>query len=235
MKESKQDQYYLDIEADSFFRRNQQKLISLDELRPYKRKVLDFIDNAGVQPGRVLEYGCNYGDLLNYYATKMQATCYGVEPSAEAVAFGSKNFPDVHLLRGTIANNAINEDDSNIGSFDLVIIDDVLCWVSRETLFQSLANIDQMITEGGALYIREFYPLENTRNRNHHVTDEEIWCYKPAAPHCAMFVASGMYQIVSQRVFMDFNDSWRESTNNSIFESRWMETLLRKSNQKFYD
>ena len=235
MKKSKQDQYYLDVEADSFFQRNRDKLVKPGELRPFKRTVLDLIDGAGVQPGRVLEYGCNIGDLLNYYAINREASCYGIEPSAEAIAYGNLNFPDVHLFQGTIADNEVNDDERNIGSFDLVIIDDVFCWVSRETLFQSVANIDQMIAEGGALFIREFYPLNNSRNRNHHVTDEEIWCYKPAAPHAAMFVASGMYRVISQRVFLDSTDTWIESTNNGIFESRWMETVLRKSNHKFYD
>lgn len=231
MTSSPQDQFYVDVEADAFFDRNQGS-IDARALRAKKRTIVDQLDAAGLTPRRVLELGCNYGDLLHLYAQK-DAECHGVEPSRKALDFGRSSFDSgVALHHGTIAENPVSADPKYDRYFDLVVVDDVLCWVSRETLFHSIRNIDNAIGEGGFLFLREFFPLKNTRNRNHHVQGEEIYCYKPAGPHVAMFLASGMYAIVSQRVTLDDQDAWAEG---KPFESRWSDTLLRKSLHEYYD
>ena len=235
MKASEQDRHYLDVEADSFFERN---FGDTDPavLRPSKVRIAEALASARVRPRRVLEYGCNYGDLLDHYARTMRAECVGVEPSAQAVAFGTRAYGErIELLQGTIADNPIAEDPRFHQNFDLVIVDDVFCWVSRETLFQSVAHVDDALADGGFLYIREFAPLHNERNRNHHVSGADVYCYKPAGLHAAMFTASGIYAVVWQQISVDPQDAWIRENGRDPFGSRWSETILRKSYGDYFE
>lgn len=236
MKESRQDRYYLEVEGDKFFERNM-SAVDPRKLRPHKARIAEQIAECGLQPRRVLEYGCNYADLLNHYAVQEQGVeCVGVEVSAKALELGRASYGDrVRLCHGTIARNEINDDPDFRGHFDLVIVDDVLCWVSRETIFESVANIDDVLQEGGLLYLREFYPQANRRNANHHVSDEAVFCYKPAGPHYRMLTASGVYEIVWQKVTLDHADNWVRERGKDAFDSRWVDTILRKSLTEFFD
>ncbi|MEO0652512.1 MAG: methyltransferase domain-containing protein, partial [Planctomycetota bacterium] len=216
-----QDRYYLDVEADAFHERNHADSDPA-VLRPHKQRILARLERAGVRPRKVIEFGCAYGDLLNHYATEHDAQAFGVEPSEKAVRKGLEAYEGrARLMRGTIAENEVVADAAQHGTFDLVIVDDVFCWVSRETLFQSVANIDALLADGGHLYIQEFLPLHQTRNRNHHAGELEVWCHKPRGPHLAMFTASGAYEVVYQEVSIDGADGWVSSNEKPPFESRW--------------
>ena len=235
MHTSPQDTHYLTVEADAFHERNH-ATVDPHTLRDYKRKILARLDKAGVNPKRMIEFGCAYGDLLNHYTVEHGTETFGVEPSAKAVELGVRAYKSrVKLMQGTIADNAIVADPGNHGTFDLVVVDDVFCWVSRETLFQSIANIDALLAEGGFLYIQEFFPLHQKRNPNHHVTDQEVFCYKPRGPHMAMFTASGVYEIIYQEISLDKNDKWVKDAAKPPFESRWSNVVLRKSVRDYFD
>jgi SAM-dependent methyltransferase len=234
MKQSPQDKHYLASEADDFFDRNKGGW-DPKQLRPKKRLLLANVEKAGVQPKRVIEFGCAYGDLLNHWA-QAGATCVGVEPSAKAVAMGKELYGDaVELHVGTVADNVVSADPAQRGSFDLIMIDDVFCWVSRETIFQSVANIDDLLADGGYLYIREFLPRATSRNANHHVQGEDVFCYKPIGPHLSMFTSSGIYEIVYQEVTMDTQDGWIDAQGADPFQSRWSDAILRKSYNDYFD
>ena len=234
MRSATQDRHYLEREADDFFFRNFRDA-DPTALRKAKRGIAAAIEEAGIRPTRVLEFGCNYGDLLNHYAEVHGAQCYGVEPSQAAVEFGRSAYGDrVHLERGTLAAFPLQARDDFRHAFDLVIVEDVFCWVSRETLFQSIANVDDALGEGGALFIREFLPQRNERNRNHHVETQDVYCYKPSAPHARMFTASGMYDVVWQKTWIDPEDPWVREGGRPAFESRWCDTVLRKSFSGYY-
>ena len=69
MKKSKQDDYYLNVEGNSFFQRNF-KDKEVPELRLTKQIIYDEIKQSNIQFNKVLEYGGNYGDLLNYLKKK---------------------------------------------------------------------------------------------------------------------------------------------------------------------
>lgn len=234
MSESKQDRYYLDVEADAFFERNHGDA-DPHTLRDTKRSIVEAIDTVGIKPERVLEYGCNYGDLLKHFADR-GAECHGIEPSRRAVEFGRRAYGDtIHLHQGTLAQNPINDTAApEQPAFDLVIIEDVFCWVSRETLFQSIANVDAVLADGGYLFIREFAALSHSKNRNHHVEDSEVYCFKPAMTHARMLAGSGVYAAVYEKIWMDAQDSWVVSEDRDPFQSRWSDTVLRKSLRDYY-
>ena len=236
MPRSPQDAQYLDREADAFYERNLQASDPLS-LRPAKRRIAQWIDEAGVRPRCVLEYGCSHGDLLHHYVRERGVVeARGIEPSGRAVERGRAAYGDaVRLDRGTLAENPLCGDPESRGHFDLIVIEDVLCWVGRDSLFRSIANVDEALAEGGFLFLREFLPRQSTRNRNHHVEDAEVYCYKPSGPHFRMFTASGAYAVVAQRVWMDREDRWVEDAGRDPFESRWCDSLLRKSGADYFE
>jgi SAM-dependent methyltransferase len=222
-----QDSVYLDREADAFFDRNSEAA-DPTVLRPMKRRIADALEECGVRPRRVLEYGCHYGDLLFHLAAS-DAECWGVEPSEKAVALGREAYGDaVNLAVGTMAENPVNADPRFRGYFDLVVVDDVLCWVSRETLLRSMANLDEVLADGGRVFLREFLPDRNRRNRNHHVEDAEVWCYKPAGPHRGILLSGGTYAVEWEEVWIDREDAYAKRTGRPL-EARWVDTLMRKS------
>ena len=77
MKVSKQDNYYLDFEGDSFFERNF-KDKDLPELRIGKQAILENIQNSKIEFNNVLEYGCCSADLLYLLKTKYNNHVIGV-------------------------------------------------------------------------------------------------------------------------------------------------------------
>ena len=204
MKCSTQDECYLSVEGNAFFKRNFQGK-ELPELRDNKVAIYKQLKSSGVLFKRVLEYGCNYGDLLNYLVDKDVVGCaFGVEASSEAIAYGKETYGDsINLVHGSIADNEINNNTEFQSFFDLVIVDDVFGWVSRQTLLQSIANIDDVIAENGYLFIRDFYPDRRTKNKNHHVGDGSVFNYKVPGSHAAIFIATGSYDTVLQNVYYD--------------------------------
>ena len=235
MRSSAQDDYYLTKEGDDYFQRNFGGK-EPPRLRPAKIAIHEQITALGIAGAAVLEYGCCYGDLLAVLAEeKPGRLCVGIEASEGAAAFGRKlSGAAVQFHHGTIAANPVNSDPDFLGRFDLVVVDDVFGWVSRETLFQSLANIDQMLAEGGHLFIRDFYPIEKLKNRNHHIADAEVFNYKIPGSHARLFESSGLYEIVSQRIWVDQTPMSAGYKSNRQFGSRWADTVLRKSSTGYY-
>jgi SAM-dependent methyltransferase len=229
MKHSTQDDHYLRKEGDSFFNRNF-KDKSLPELRNNKKALLERIQKAKIEFSTVLEYGCCYADLLALLQAKHGKKVVGVEASRKAVAFCrsryGKAFPIFH---GTIADNGVNRSAKYNGYFDLVIVDDVFGWVSRETLLQSAANIDAAIKENGHLLIRDFYPDRRIKNRNHHVKGAEVFNFKVPGSHASLFLATGMYETVFQQTYYDDIGMSTGYQCDNAFNYRWTDVILRKS------
>ena len=235
MKKSKQDEYYLNSEGDDFFKRNFANR-EIPDLRLNKKVIYDEIKESGISYKRVLEFGGNYGDLLYNMKQNNDATeCFNVEASKDAIEFGEKNFQDsVNFVHGTIANNDITNNEKFENYFDLIIIDDVLDWVSRETIFQSVTNIDNLLKDGGFVFIRDFYPDKNTKNQNHHIKDEFVYNFKVENSHAGIFLASGIYQVEWQKIFFDkigFSTSYK---SDNLFNYRWTDVILRKSYSGFF-
>jgi hypothetical protein len=226
MKKSDQDQYYLDVEGDSFFNRN---TYDFDQLPEKKKEFIDYFikDLIGEKIDNILEIGCHIGDLLDYSVTALNAKQgWGIEPSHQAIIEGNKRFShQCNLIHGVIGNSALLD---NVPKCELVIVNDVFCWISRETILQSITNIDSIITESGYLLIRDFLPDRRLRNRNHHITDAEIYCHKILGSHTAIFCQTGNYQIISSKVFTDNSSTLSKTKEYDSIENRWMDTLLQK-------
>lgn len=236
MKDSKQDDYYLKIEGNSFFQRNF-KNKKTPELRPNKQIIYDEIKQSKIKFSKVLEYGGNYADLLNYLKKNEridEAIC--VDASNDALDFGRKNYGDsIKFVHGTISNNKINDDPAFQNFFDLIIIDDVFGWVSRETLFQSITNIDNLLAEGGFLFIRDFFPDKRIKNQNHHVKEGFVYNFKIPNSHASIFLASGIYEIEWQKVFYDDTEMSTNYKSDNPFIYRWADIILKKSHSGYFN
>ncbi len=235
MKCSIQDQCYLTVEGNAFFRRNFQGK-EVPELRSNKVRIYELLKSSRIAFQRVLEYGCNYGDLLNYVVCHDEVGCaYGVEASSEAIACGNELYGEsINLVHGTIANNEINNGAEFQAFFDLVIVDDVFGWVSRQTILQSVANIDDVIAEDGYLFIRDFYPDRYTKNANHHVGDGSVFNYKVPGSHAEIFMATGSYATVCQKVYYDDTAMSSNYQCDNPFNYRWIDTILQKKQTGFF-
>jgi len=233
---SVQDKYYLENEGNDFFRRNFADK-EIPNLRPAKKTILDHIAASGVDFSKVLEYGCCYGDLLSYLkGNGLALQCIGVEASKEAVSFGSKSYGDgVQLVHGTIGSNQINNDPDYAQYFDLVIVDDVFGWVSRETILHSIANIDQVLADNGCVFIRDFYPDKRVKNQNHHVKSGVVYNYKVPGSHAEIFMASGMYEVVYQKTYYDNIGISTAYQCDNAFNYRWTDVVLRKSINGYFN
>jgi len=236
LKDSKQDDYYLKIEGNSFFQRNF-KNKKTPELRPNKQIIYDEIKQSKIKFSKVLEYGGNYADLLNYLKKNEridEAIC--VDASNDALDFGRKNYGDsIKFVHGTISNNKINDDPAFQNFFDLIIIDDVFGWVSRETLFQSITNIDNLLAEGGFLFIRDFFPDKRIKNQNHHVKEGFVYNFKIPNSHASIFLASGIYEIEWQKVFYDDTEMSTNYKSDNPFIYRWADIILKKSHSGYFN
>lgn len=236
MKDSKQDDYYLKIEGNSFFQRNF-KNKKTPELRPNKQIIYDEIKQSKIKFSKVLEYGGNYADLLNYLKKNERidvAIC--IDASNDALDFGRKNYGDsIKFVHGTISNNKINDDPAFQNFFDLIIIDDVFGWVSRETLFQSITNIDNLLADGGFLFIRDFFPDKRIKNQNHHVKEGFVYNFKIPNSHASIFLASGIYEIEWQKVFYDDTEMSTNYKSDNPFIYRWTDIILKKSHSDYFN
>lgn len=226
MKISKQDNYYLDVEADAFLERNRYDFKQLPEK---KKKFVQSFEERLIdrKVSNVLEIGCHIGDLLNYTVESLKANAgFGIEPSGTAVDVGNRQFgKKCRLFKGVAGDDKIF---SSIPSCDLVLINDVFCWISRETIFQSVSNIDDRISDGGYLLIRDFLPDKRIRNHNRHAGDNPIYCHKIPGSHASIFIQSGNYQIVQSQVFVDDGKELSATDEYDYMENRWIDILLKK-------
>ena len=235
MKESKQDKCYMESEGNNFFQRN---FIDKDlpELRLNKKVIYEEIKESGITFKKVLEYGGNYGDLLNYMKKNNEAQeCICVEASKDAIEFGNKRYGDtIEFVHGTIADNKINDNVKFQNYFDLIIIDDVFGWVSRETILQSISNVDNALKDDGFLFIRDFHADKRTKNQNHHVTEGFVYNYKIPNSHASIFLSSGIYEVEWQKIFFDkigFSTTYK---CDNLFNYRWTDVILKKSYSKYF-
>lgn len=70
------------------------------------------------QKGRLLEFGCNDGVLLQYFHTNDNITVYGIDPSENIVDIARKR--GFNVILGYFNSNSANKIKDEIGKFDVV-------------------------------------------------------------------------------------------------------------------
>ena len=216
MKKNKktQDALFLKNEGDQWFKRNE-KALGKAKFEP----VSYLLDLYSLRPKSIIDIGCSDGWRLERLRKKYGAHCVGVDASKLAIRNGQKKYPKLDLKKSSVSDIHIKD-----SKFDLAIIIFVFHWISRETLMQSLSEIDRMIKPGGYLIIGDFAPDAPTKNKYHHLPKDDVWTYKDFYPE--MFTKTGAYYEVAR-----FTNGYPHLTfiADAPAENRAVFCLLRKN------
>ena len=158
----KQKEIFLQSEGDAWFTRNQQGVAmrKLPDDDVLLREILDFCPEktGGL---KVLEVGCGDGTRLAWLKNNLNADCYGIEPSAQAVA--AARAKGINALQGTA--DMLPFDNQ---SFDIVIFGFCLYLCDREDLFRIASEADRVLRSPGWLMIMDFFsPIPRARTYHH--------------------------------------------------------------------
>jgi len=182
----KQNETFFRTEADNYYKRNKNDLLSLTAEKDVPLRILDLYK---IVPKKVLEIGCMNGYRLNFIKKKYNAECIGVEPSKEAVDEGNKLFKDIKLIRGIFSDIPLNE------KFDLIIINFVFHWVDRDLLAKCVSEVERMLSYNGFLIIGDFFPDHPRKNEYTHLLGNQIWTYKQ--DYSKIFLSLENYSLIA--------------------------------------
>jgi ubiquinone/menaquinone biosynthesis C-methylase UbiE len=215
-----QDEVFSQTEGDRWFDRNRGALARFSADRDLPLRLLELYQ---VRPRSVLEVGAANGVRLAAIAEKTGARCVAVEPSSTAIADGVARYPGVAFVQGRASSIPLND------SFDLVIVNFVLHWVDRTTLFQSLSELDRVVSNGGYLLIGDFFPAYPTKVPYHHLPSGEMFTYKQN--YASPFIESGMYTPIALLTSSHESSTLSGGTADNDRAGFWM---LKKSPNDHY-
>ena len=158
----KQKEIFLQSEGDAWFTRNQEGVADrkLPENDALLRELLNFVP-AKTGGLKVLEVGCGAGTRLAWLKNNLNADCYGIEPSARAVAAACAK--GINVKQGTA--DALPFDSQSI---DIVIFGFFLYLCDREDLFHIANEADRVLRSPGWLMIMDFFsPTPKARTYHH--------------------------------------------------------------------
>lgn len=217
-----QDQVFLTGEGDAWHRRNAEAL-SARKSDPMLN-VIAKLDNLH-RVRSVCDLGCANGWRLDRISRiAPNATRFvGVDPSALAIEAGRKAWPKFDLSVGTLSENTLR------GAFDLILVNAVFSWVDRKKLADSIAAIDKLVADGGAIIIGDFAAAAPTRTPYHHRNDVAVFTHKQNYADC--FLSLGLYRET-------FRGEWSHGANEDVLSistqaapdnERWSVTVLIKT------
>ena len=153
MIESLQEKAFIEVEADAWFERNIDGILSSVKPDHHIIKAIQKLELP--QSGRFADLGGGSGmvsaGILNLLP-KWEG--HVLEPSRKAIDHGHASFPSLRFHQGSITQAT----DLPKGPFDLVVVSGVLTWVDRTLLSQAIANTDIIVKNGGYLIISDFDP-----------------------------------------------------------------------------
>ena len=146
-----QKDIFLKSEGDAWFSRNQQTLADqkLPEDDPLLSEIIEIHNQSGGSTLKVLEVGCGDGTRLAWLKNNLNADCYGIEPSAQAVSAACEK--GLNVQQGTA--DILPFDDK---SCDFVIFGFCLYLCDREDLFRVAQEADRVLRSPGWLMILDF-------------------------------------------------------------------------------
>lgn len=219
---------FLNGEGDAWYRRNKKAIQESGEISQGYNFIKEFMKEQNMigEQYKVLEVGCSYGYNLSYLNHHLNVSCYGIEPSLEAVKEGTNKFSnnrEIHLVQGT--SDLLPYEENR---FDIVILDFCLFWVDRKYLFRTMAEADRVLKCKGHLIIIDFdtnipYKRENIHNA-------EAYTYK--MQYSNLFLANPQYYLVDKKSFshegMTFHPNIQERISLNILYKDTIENTYQK-------
>lgn len=231
MKRPAQESYYLRSEADAYFKRNRAVMagektegLSAAQVAAGRLRLIDMARRAGLKPRKAAEVGGSSGYFTAAFQEAFSCEATLVEPSAAAVSYARRKFPNIRAIRGVASDLPFDDD-----SLDTVIAKGVFCWIGRESLLKAVAEIDRVLQEGGHLLFSDFYPDAPRKTPNRHVPGGQVYCFK--TDHSQIFLDSGLYTVVASEIYVDENDSL---PGGDLYDVRHQNVILRKSYLNHY-
>ena len=230
----KQDTFYLNTESNAFFQRWKKLNDFKTNIRPIKLEIYDNLKtNINLDSIMVLEIGCFIGDLLSYLEKNHTCNVYGIEPSKDACVFSKKKL-NLNLENNTFINSSLfNNSQDNLMKYDLIVLDDVLSWMSRDIILSTIGAIDWLLKPQGHIYLKDFTPHFSYATENHHWKGKNIYNFKQSSGHKNFFLNSGKYLEIFNKSRLSEKYQLKKSVRKDSL--LWSDTILEKANnENFY-
>ena len=172
-----------------------------------KDRIVKALSELEIEPKSILEIGCSNGIRLNKLNKTFGSQCYGIDPSAIAIANGKRKFKNIEIKVGTAD---LLEFTDNY--FDMIIFGFCLYLCDRKHLFKIAYEVDRCLCDKGYIVIMDFYPSFPFENSYLH--NEEIYCYK--MKYDQMFLWNPVYNEYHFTLFSHEGSAKRDIPNEKV-------------------
>ncbi len=198
---------FLESEGNAWFSRNklsvEKRKLPEDDL--VLCEIIDILNsNDRNDPVNILELGCGDGTRISWIKQKFNVNCFGIDPSADAVAAAR--------IKGVDAREGVCDllpfPDKSI---DILIFGFCLYLCDREDLFSIAREADRVIVPAGWILILDFFnQSHSTKPYSHHMG---IKSYK--MDYRNLFTWHPSYECFTHKVrhhndlsYTDLRDQW---------------------------
>ena len=116
--------------------------------------------------------------------------------------------------------------NENKSVFDIIILEDVLGWMSRQKILPVIASLDWSLKPGGLIFIRDYVNKFGFCYRNHHVMESDVYSFRSINGHQEYFFLTGMYLTEYELKRVDYSYQVKETKRPD--SALWSDALLRK-------
>lgn len=231
-----QDHFYKNKEADKFFDRwiinNKKDYLSISgkNLRKEKTNILNILrSNIKLKNKKILEIGCFIGDLLFKLKKDFNCKVEGVEASKKACNLSKKKFDLKIENKIFLESKYFKMCEKNFEKFDIIICDDVLTWMDRKNILQTLSSIDFLLKENGYLFVKDMWAKKNYCFQNHHYPKKKIYSFKQEDGHKKIFLWSGRYKLIYEKIFI--SEKFQKVKIKDKKANTWSYSILQKQKE----